>query len=125
MSELRFRTVNVLDCHDLTKFVTELLGVKWDALRMRARTHYEGAGQDTHDSFNTRGESWQDEDAPTVADYLAFDRSVVDHMEFRHDFQRNSWLDDNVPALSAESVVRYLVAEGHLPSGEYLIHYWW
>lgn len=124
---LKTETMHVVDCHELSRYATEVLGHTYDALHARARAYEGAADQNSYQEFDTTDQHhpWRADKDPTVEEFLAFDRSVVDAMEFRYDFQRFNWLRDNTPTPDPEVVIRYLADRGNIPHGKYLIQYWW
>lgn len=120
----QFPRMYVLDCRDLDTLVTEEFGLPYSTLQARALV-FDGVSQNTYQEVDTGGESWQDEDAPTVQQWLDFDRSVVDTMTFEYEFERRSWLEANTPTPDPETMIRYLVERSIIPGGKYLIQYWW
>lgn len=121
---LRVVDMHVVDCHDLSLYATRILGRPYDALAARSLA-YDAVNQDTYQTVDTARAPWLDDSSPTVEQFLAFDRSVADTMEFRYDFERQNWLRDNTPTPDPETVLRYLAENDHIQHGKYLIQYWW
>lgn len=117
----KHRTAMLVDCRDLDKFIEEKTGRKWDTLEVagpRGQDYISGNGMMDDMEVRWTPDLWEppDPDDEWYSDTIWGQLELVEQ-----------WLETGVADqyLRTDSILCYLVREGKMKPGNYVIHLWW